>query len=316
TNLVNSKEPLAYYVSLALIKPHQSNGGFLRHLITSVSVQKEIWSKTLHIAFPKKINKNEIGKLKMYLPDNQEQKKITKLMNYLDFQITLHQKRANKLMSVRQEFLNKIFEIHTDCELRLRFNSFNDKWNKVSLGAVGKTQSGIGFPDSEQGGEVGIPFFKVSDMNKPGNEYEMLNANNYVSEEQVELRNLKPIEDLPAIMFAKVGAAIFLNRKRIIRTPFLIDNNTMAYIFDKNWDPIFGKTLFDTINLAKYAQVGALPSYNSKDIESIVVYIPNLNEQIKVGKFFKEIDVIIEKNKDIINRLNVIKTSYLHKIFL
>src|SRR5699024_2902827 len=127
------------------------------------------------------LNKQLVSNLLIKLPAYDEQVKIGEILKKVDILINLHQKRANKLMSVRQEFLNKIFEIHTDCELRLRFNSFNDKWNKVSLGAVGKTQSGIGFPDSEQGGEVGIPFFKVSDMNKPGNEYEMLNANNYVS---------------------------------------------------------------------------------------------------------------------------------------
>src|SRR5699024_2648492 len=63
TNIINTNEFFAYYVSLALIKPYHSNSLFLKFLIASLSVQKEIWSKTLHIAFPKKINKNEIGKL-------------------------------------------------------------------------------------------------------------------------------------------------------------------------------------------------------------------------------------------------------------
>src|SRR5699024_11910582 len=188
--------------------------------------QKINWLKFDESTGVPSLSKNTIEGIITKLPMEKEQSKIGNMLNIFDYIVDLHQRRANKLKSIRQELLNKIFEIENDCEPLLRFYSFNDKWNKVSLGTVGRTQSGIGFPDSEQGGKVGIPFFKVSDMNKPGNEYEMLSANNYVSEEQVELKNWKPIKELPAIMFAKVGAAIMLNRIRIIRTPFLIDNNT------------------------------------------------------------------------------------------
>ncbi|MBX9076629.1 restriction endonuclease subunit S [Streptococcus anginosus] len=164
-------------------------------------------------------------------------------------------------------------------------------WEQRKLGEVGITQSGIGFPDAEQGGKEGIPFFKVSDMNIIGNEFEMQSANNYVSKEQIERKNWKPITSVPAIMFAKVGAAIMLNRKRLIRHPFLIDNNTMAYIFDKTWDINFGKIIFDTIYLPKYSQVGALPSYNGSDIENINVFMPNsLPEQKAIGDFFSTLD--------------------------
>lgn len=130
-------------------------------------------------------------------------------------------------------------------------------------------------------------------MNNAGNEHEMKTANNYVSEEQLKRKKWKPIETVPAVMFAKVGAAIMLNRKRIVRTPFLLDNNTMAYVFDESWDTDFGKTLFETINLPRYAQIGALPSYNGSDIESIEISIPNKDEQIKIGSFFSNLDHII-----------------------
>ncbi|MFW7384277.1 restriction endonuclease subunit S [Vagococcus fluvialis] len=185
---------------------------------------------------------------------------------------------------------------------------FHNDWEQRKLGEIGKTQSGIGFPDKEQGGTEGIPFFKVSDMNNQGNENEMLTANNYVSKEQIERKKWKPIEDVPAIMFAKVGAAIMLNRKRIVRSSFLLDNNTMAYIFDNSWNANFGKTMFETINLPKYAQVGALPSYNSSDIENINIIIPNKEEQEKIGTFFKNLDDTIALQKidyEIKNRITL-----------
>ena len=198
---------------------------------------------------------------------------------------------------------------------QLRFKGFTDPWEQRKLGEVGKTQSGIGFPDAEQGGTEGVPFYKVSDMNKPGNEHEMVNANNYVNYEQLSRKKWKIIETVPAVIFAKVGAAIMLNRKRLVTSPFLIDNNTMAYVFDGSWNIDFGKTLFETINLPRYAQVGALPSYNGSDIESIEVTLPNKGEQVKLGAFFKSLDDTITLHQRKLAKLKELKQGYLQKLF-
>ncbi|WP_461244975.1 restriction endonuclease subunit S [Secundilactobacillus muriivasis] len=198
---------------------------------------------------------------------------------------------------------------------QLRFKGFTNPWEQRKLGEVGKTQSGIGFPDAEQGGTEGVPFYKVSDMNKPGNEHEMVNANNYVNYEQLSRKKWKIIETVPAVIFAKVGAAIMLNRKRLVTSPFLIDNNTMAYVFDGSWNIDFGKTLFETINLPRYAQVGALPSYNGSDIESIEVTLPNKGEQVKLGAFFKSLDDTITLHQRKLAKLKELKQGYLQKLF-
>ena len=70
-NLVKNDNDLAYYVSLALLKPKIKdnkkyiNSYFLMYLIESPRTKKELWKRTLHIAFPKKINKNEISKVNL-----------------------------------------------------------------------------------------------------------------------------------------------------------------------------------------------------------------------------------------------------------
>lgn len=167
-------------------------------------------------------------------------------------------------------------------------------WEQRKLGDIGKAKSGVGFPDVEQGGTKGTPFFKVSDMNTDGNENELVIANNYVTDEQISRKRWNVIADVPAIFFAKVGAAVMLNRKRLVRFPFLLDNNTMAYIFDKEvWDCDFGKTLFETIDLTKLTQTGALPSYNSSDVEEIEIYIPSKLEQKYIGRYFQQLDNLI-----------------------
>ena len=199
---------------------------------------------------------------------------------------------------------------------KLRFPEFTEDWEQRKLGDIGSARSGVGFPDAEQGGIEGIPFFKVSDMNNVGNENELVSANNYVSDEQIKRKRWNVITDVPAIFFAKVGAAVMLNRKRLVRFPFLLDNNTMAYIFDKKtWDCDFGKTLFETIDLTKLTQTGALPSYNASDVEDIEIYLPNIEEQKAIGAFFLQLDNLITLHQRKCDVLKKLKKGLLQKMF-
>lgn len=168
----------------------------------------------------------------------------------------------------------------------IRFEGFTDPWEQRKLGELGLAQSGIGFPDTEQGGAEGTPFFKVSDMNMPGNEHELVASNNYVTPEQIARMGWHPISQVPAIFFAKVGAAVMLNRKRLINKPFLLDNNTMAFSMDSSLlNAQFGQSLFERIDLTSLIQIGALPSYNSSDVESITVSLPStMDEQCRIGQ--------------------------------
>ncbi|MGQ7362477.1 restriction endonuclease subunit S [Streptococcus suis] len=197
-----------------------------------------------------------------------------------------------------------------------RFQGYTDAWELRKLGEVGYAKSGVGFPEKEQGGLTGIPFFKVSDMNIDGNENELTIANNYVTDEQISRRKWRVITEVPAIFFAKVGAAVMLNRKRLIRQPFLLDNNTMTYIFNHSqWDSDFGKILFEKIDLTKLTQVGALPSYNSSDVENINISIPTLPEQEAIGTFFSTLDQHITLHQRKLDTLKEQKKTYLKLLF-
>ncbi|MBZ3643002.1 restriction endonuclease subunit S [Enterococcus casseliflavus] len=198
----------------------------------------------------------------------------------------------------------------------LRFKGFTDEWEERKLGEVGKTKSGIGFPDAQQGGKQGTPFYKVSDMNNPGNEVVMMNANNYASDSQLKENKWNPINPQNSgVVFAKVGAAIFLDRKRIVDTSFLIDNNMMSYLFDSSWNRYFGKTLFEKLRLSRFAQVGALPSFNGSDVEDIKVMIPEESEQKMIGDMFEKLDDIIALHQRKLDLLKEQKKGYLQKMF-
>lgn len=107
-----------------------------------------------------------------------------------------------------------------------------------------------------------------------------------------------------------------LNRKRLCRFPFLLDNNTMAYsLSSTKWDADFAKALFGTVDLTSLVQVGALPSYNAGDVESMEIYLPSLLEQEQIGGFFKQLDTLIALHQRKLEKLTNVKKSMLKKMF-
>ena len=247
-----------------------------------------------------------------------EQKAIAKSLADLDNLITLHQRKYDKLCAVKKSMLDKMFPKPGETEPEIRFAGFTDPWEQRKLGELGFAQSGIGFPNTEQGGTEGTPFFKVSDMNMSGNEHELVTSNNYVTPEQIARMGWHPINQVPAIFFAKVGAAVMLNRKRLVNKPFLMDNNTMAFSMDSSLlNTQFGQSLFERLDLTCLIQVGALPSYNSSDVESITVSLPStMDEQRQIGECLCNINDLITLHQRKLNLLKNTKKSLLDRMFV
>ena len=92
-NVVETTEKIAFYVSLALLKPHDIDSYFLSNSIQSPFVQKSIRNRTLLSAIPQKINKDEVGKIDILFPTNtEEQKQIGEYFSNLDNLIILHRR--------------------------------------------------------------------------------------------------------------------------------------------------------------------------------------------------------------------------------
>lgn len=249
-------------------------------------------------------------KLPIKLPSLPEQQKIADFLSSVDERIAQVAKKVDLLERYKRGVLQKIFN------QELRFKDENEQefpeWTKCSLRSQGVFTSGTGFSENEQGGTEGIPFYKVSDMNLPENIKWMLRANNYVSAEQIERHNYKVITG-PSIIFAKVGAAIFLERKRVAQN-FIIDNNMMAYT-PKHFLGFY-RYFFEQLPLSSYVRIGALPSLNYSDLKNIVVFEPNHEEQQKIADFLSAIDDKIQTMKTQLEALKQYKKGLLQQMFI
>ena len=291
--------------------------GYLGHYLNSDAYHRQLLPLMQGIKVIS-VSKAALQDTQVRFPGLSEQTAIGAALSEVDALITLHQRKHDKLCTMKRSMLDKMFPKPGETEPEIRFKGFTDPWEQRKLGELGFAQSGIGFPDAEQGGTEGTPFFKVSDMNTPGNEYELVASNNYVTAEQIARMGWRPINQVPAIFFAKVGAAVMLNRKRLVNEPFLLDNNTMAFSMDSSLlDTQFGRSLFERLDLTSLIQVGALPSFNSSDVESISVSLPStMNEQRQIGQYLYDLNTLITLHQRKLDLLKNTKKSLLDKMFV
>jgi type I restriction enzyme, S subunit len=110
TNVVETAEKVAFYVSLALLKPNGIDSYFLSNAMKTNAFQKGLRERTLVTAIPQKINKDEIGKIDIFITNNdEEQKKIGAYFSNLDHLITLHQHKCEELQNIKKFMLQNMF---------------------------------------------------------------------------------------------------------------------------------------------------------------------------------------------------------------
>ena len=109
-SLVSRNMKIAYYVSLALLKPQENIlADYLVQYISNTCFQKELWKRTLHIAFPKKINKGEIGECKVKAPCLEEQQKVADCLSAMDRKIEAEKKILKDWKELKKALLQQMF---------------------------------------------------------------------------------------------------------------------------------------------------------------------------------------------------------------
>lgn len=163
-------------------------------------------------------------------------------------------------------------------------------WGTVPLHKVASLESGFGFPREYQGDESQeFPFFRVSDMNIPGNEVFMENHSNTVSAATLKELGARAF---PAgtIIFPKIGAAIATEKKRILTKPATYDNNVMGAVPKDAVNAKFLYYWFLQLKLADFANPGHVPSIRKSVMEGIPFPVVAPSEQSRIVELLDEAD--------------------------
>ncbi|MEQ7159650.1 restriction endonuclease subunit S [Enterococcus gallinarum] len=308
-NVVETDENLAYYVSLALLKSEKLQPYFLQASIHAPFVHKQIWKRTLHIAFPKKINKNEIGQVPINIPTTDEQDKIGTFFKQLDDTIALHQCELDLLKQTKQTYLQKMFPKSGENKPEIRFAGFTEDWEQRKLNEVSDIYDGTHQTPKYQ--DEGVMFLSVENI-------KTLISNKFISHEafKSEFRIRPQRGDVLITRIGDVGTANVVetdeNLAYYVSLALLKSEKLQPYFLQASIHaPFVHKQIWKrTLHIAFPKKI------NKNEIGQVPINIPTTDEQDKIGTFFKQLDDTIALHQRKLDSLKEMKKSLLQQMFV
>lgn len=264
----------------------------------------------------KHLNQNVLVEFPIPLPSLEEQHKVAGLLSNFDNTIALHQRKLDLLKETKKGFLQKMFPKNGAKVPEIRFPGFTGDWEQRKLGEVSPLRGGFAFKSNKFVKE-GIPIVRISNIlsnGSVGGEFVY-----YTAQEKDENYLLPDKSALLAMSGATTGKVSILNNPNNNK---VYQNQRVGYFTKtKNVDYSFISTLvrskifLDQLNSVLVA--GAQPNISSKDINVFELTIPkNIEEQKKIGNFFKQLDDTIALQQRKLDLLKETKKGFLQKMFV
>ena len=159
-------------------------------------------------------------------------------------------------------------------------------WKVVKLGEVCEFLSGYTPKKEDLSSSGKYPYFKVAEMNLPGNEF-------YLTETLSYLNTPKKVFPKGSIVFPKNGGAIYTEKKRILKQDSVIDLNSEAIIANERFVDIkYLYLILSKLRISSFDKGGGLPSLDINKMMNCPIPLPPLPEQHRI---VKKLDAAFEK---------------------
>lgn len=252
-----------------------------------------------------------------------EQQMIGVFFKQLDHLITLHQRKLDKLKSVKKSMLEKMIPQNGEVKPEIRFTGFTDDWEQRKLGATNTF-----FTD----GNYGEAYPKSSDMTDSGSGIPFLTGGNlkdgklsldgasYITpEKHSKLTSGHLLED--DIVIAVRGSLGALGYVNTDNSGWNINSQLAILRTDKS--ELYGKFLIQYLlswtgqnELLKRQTGSALKQLPIGAIKDVEVPITSIAEQGKIGEYFSNLDNLITLHQRKLEKLQNIKKAMLEKMFV
>ena len=281
---------------------------FKQYCFTPRAIRSQIVSKASYTTRAL-TNGRLLSAVWLAVPPRPEQRAIAGALSDVDGLIKSLEALTAKKKAIKQATMQQLLTGKT------RLSGFSGEWKVGKLADFGIFRSGNGFPLAFQGHQSGdYPFFKVSDINNKGNKLLLKNANHWISEEvRKRLGANKFLTG--SVVFAKIGAAIFLERKRLLSQESCLDNNMMAFsLTAPEACEQFFYYLFLRLELGKLVSTTALPSLSGREIGAIRVPLPPIKEQRAIAGVLSDIDADIASLERRLDKTRSVKQGMMQQL--
>ena len=263
----------------------------------------------------KNIEWETLGKQTISMPSMDEQRQIGAYFRNLDHLITLHQRKLGKLKIVKKAMLENCFPKNGEKVPKFRFSGFTGDWEQRKLGEIANYRRGS-FPQpygkSEwYDGEGARPFVQVADITDDMNLVkdtkqkisELAQSMSVFAEKNSVLVTLQG--SIGRVAIAQYGA--FIDRTILIFESYNveIESSFWAYIIKQKFE-----------NEARIAPGGTIKTITKETLSDFDLIIPHYSEQKKLGAFLESLDHLITLHQRKLEKLKIIKKSFLEKMFV
>ncbi|MGG7060138.1 restriction endonuclease subunit S [Clostridium nigeriense] len=246
-----------------------------------------------------------------------EQQVIGAYFRNLDNLITLHQLKLELLKVTKKSMLQKMFPKDGESVPEIRFAGFTDAWEQRELGKMGDTFTGLSGKTKEDFGHGDAKF--VTYINVFGNvisdpkgveSIEIDNKQNQVKYGDVFFTTSSetPEEVGMASVWLENTENVYLNSFCFGYRP-TVEFDVYYLAFMLRSPEIRKKFMFLAQGISRY-------NISKNKVMEMNVPVPELNEQRKVGTFFRNLDDLITLHQRELDLLKDLKKSMLKQMFI
>lgn len=263
----------------------------------------------------KHLNQGILVDFPVDIPSYKEQETIGQFLVCLDNAVTLHQHKLDKLKNLKKAYLSEMFPTEGERVPKRRFPGFEGEWECRKLKKLAEFRRGS-FPQPYgkaewYGGSGSMPFVQVVDV-----------LSNLKLAETTK-QQISRLAQNQSVLVPKDSVVVTLQGSigRVAITQYDAYVDRTLLIFEKFLLPIDGyywalsiQKLFDIES--KKAPGGTIKTITKEALSEFEVLVPVIDEQKKIGNFFKKLDQSITLQQQKLDKLNDLKKAYLNELFV
>lgn len=259
-----------------------------------------------------------IKQMEFHFPkDKREQDKIGDYFQELDVLITLHQRKLDHLQDEKKSLLQKMFPKNGADVPEFRFPGFTHAWEQRNITELGKIFIGLVTTMTENYCEEGTLLIRNSDIKE--NKFQFADNPIYLDEEFAEDSSTRRlyVGDVVTVHTGDIGTSAVITENEDGAIGFAtINTRPNSEILDAEYLATFFNTEQHKHFAIKMSTGDGRSNYNLKDFNKVIIPLPSLVEQKKIGAFFKNIDHLITLHQRKLNHLQEQKKALLQQMFV
>lgn len=299
------------YTVFGFSEPEKHDSEYWKYVFTSKSFIRRLETVTYGIRDGRSISYDEFLTLGFAYPSNAEQTAIAQYLDKLSDLITLHQRKYDKLQNIKKSMLEKMFPKNGSNVPEIRFSGFTDPWEQRKF-------EDVTFLSGEK-----------NKNNLPFESYSVTNENGFVPQNE-QFENGGTMATADKRMYYIVSKNSFAYNPARINVGSIgyydgLENVIVSSLYEvfKTSEDIDDRYLwhwFKSNNFKKlieqYQEGGVRLYFYYDKLCMCSLPTPSIQEQVKIGRYFDNLDNLITLHQRELEKLQNIKKSMLEKMFV